>query len=1292
MKTRSGNSKAKYNISRHFIISSVLIVLLLIGIPLITVFLLTRAYDDQTRIETNQISTSIRQTVQTFINGAYKLCYELAVNPSILSMDADVQTKILTDTARRNDYLELLYITGMDGMQKARSEGELGDRSERWWFKQIVDSKLPFVSQSYYSITTGMPCTAMFIPMFDGNEMIGVFGADLNLGYIQRLTDKFTHPDNGCYSFIIDGEGVVIAHPDSKYLETLTNYKTMTRTVPCTDDFGKPILNPDGSVATEEEEFVISDVYRDIIFSVMNGNSGQSIVAEDGSDYYISYEPIALPGASASWSVVALHERSAAMSVIYELVAQVLLLIMLILVVFIILIVGFFKSLRRTLDSLENIRDEADERTRIILNASPRINILFNSKFEIIDCNPAAVNFMGFETKEDMLAGFVERVVESIPPVQSNGRISFTIQERLGAAEREGNTRFETEIYVHGDLRILDVDLKKVPYGDSFAIVGYIVNMTDIRARERDLIRAHEQNEVQLAKLKLVVQATKIVLWDMEIAPGDTDPVNDARPFLWSDEFRHLLGFTDVNDFPNLTGSFNNRMHPADRDTNIKTFEKHLLDKTGKTPYDTELRIRKKNGEYGFYRVSGETIRNPDGSPIRVAGALMDITETKHLIQEIEKQRIAAETANKAKSSFLSTMSHEIRTPMNAILGITEIQLQNESLDPNVKEAFDKIYGSGDLLLSIINDILDLSKIEAGKLELLIDKYEIASLVNDTVQLYLMHSTGKPLGFELFIDEKIPAYLSGDELRIKQIMNNLLSNAYKYTARGMVKMSVTVETRAGDGDTGGADARDGDVDTGGADARDGDVDTVGADALDGDGDTVGADARDGDVVNLVIQVSDTGQGMTKQEIGNLFDEYARFNLATNRTTEGTGLGMSITRNLISLMSGDIIVESEPNKGSVFTVYLPQGKVGSEVLGKEAAENISNFRMGSRAQMRRVKIKREPMPYGSILLVDDVETNIYVAKGLLSPYKLSIDSAGSGFAAIEKVKGGAVYDIIFMDHMMPKMDGVEAVGIIRDLGYEHPIVALTANAVSGQAEKFREKGFDDFLSKPIDLRELNAILNKFIRDKQLPEVIEAAREEEVADSERNTVEIAGLDTVKGLKRFNNDRDTYKKVLCSYVKSVRSMLDTIADVKEDDLTDYRITVHGIKGSSYAIYADQIGRSAEKLEKAAKAGDYMYIEKHNAGFCETTLKFINSLEDMILNVCCVSSKPQKDKPERTVLVALFDACRTYDMDGVDTAIAEIRKYQYESDGGLADWLFENVDILSFEQIAERLTVYLE
>ena len=581
-----------------------------------------------------------------------------------------------------------------------------------------------------------------------------------------------------------------------------------------------------------------------------------------------------------------------------------------------------------------------------------------------------------------------------------------------------------------------------------------------------------------------------------------------------------------------------------------------------------------------------------------LTGGILTFLANRRRSNVLREALTDAEHANHAKSGFLATMSHEIRTPLNAILGITEIQLQNAELGRTVKESLGKIYNSGELLLGIINDILDLSKIEAGKLELVIDSYETVSLINDTSQLNMMRIGSKPIEFELEVDENLPSALFGDELRVKQILNNLLSNAFKYTEKGAVRLTVSSD----------------------------------------------ADSSGSGRVTLIFSVSDTGQGMTEDQMNRLFDEYSRFNQQANRTTEGTGLGMSITKNLVRLMKGKISVESEPGKGSVFTVRLPQGVADASVLGKEVADNLQQFRECGKNQNIRDQLVREPMPYGSVLIVDDVETNIYVAEGLMSPYMLKIDTADSGFAAIEKVKEGREYDIIFMDHMMPKMDGIEATHIIRDMGYAKPVVALTANAVVGQSDIFLANGFDDFVSKPIDVRQLDTVLNKFIRgsatqgDGSL--VLQSAQE--------NRPPV--LLNPRFAEIFARDANKSLETLGSICES--------GDYRGDNnLRQYTISVHGMKSALANIKETELSAFALKLETAAREGNFEIIESQ-------TPVFLNSLRAFVEEIApspgaAGDESADGDTPLlREKLLAIKSACEDYDESAADDALSELNK----------------------------------
>ncbi|MCL2293361.1 MAG: ATP-binding protein [Spirochaetes bacterium] len=414
--------------------------------------------------------------------------------------------------------------------------------------------------------------------------------------------------------------------------------------------------------------------------------------------------------------------------------------------------------------------------------------------------------------------------------------------------------------------------------------------------------------------------------------------------------------------------------------------------------------------------------------------------------KKLEAAVESAKEASKAKTNFLAMVSHEIRSPMNAILGIAESQLIKENLDTEYKGALNIIYSAGSTLLTIINDVLDVSKIEADKIELTCEKYELASMIYNVVTMNTAKFSNKPIEFILSVDEHLPSTLYGDELRLKQILNNVLSNAFKYTNEGTIKFSVFIEKRAAG--------------------------------------RAGTYKKDNDKQkkHLLLIVSDTGIGMSTEDVDRIFDEYARFNLEANRKTQGTGLGMHITNKLVALMDGEISVESEVYKGTTISICLPQGDTGAEPMGKEAAERLERFREINPATLTKVYTLRTPMPYGSVLIVDDDEMNLFVANALLAPYKLSIETAKSGFAAIEKIKSGKVYDIVFMDYMMPEMDGIETTKNIRGYGYSLPMIVLTADAITGRSEMFLKSGFDEFISKPIDMRRMDVLLKRFILDK------------------------------------------------------------------------------------------------------------------------------------------------------------------------------------------------------------------
>ena len=592
----------------------------------------------------------------------------------------------------------------------------------------------------------------------------------------------------------------------------------------------------------------------------------------------------------------------------------------------------------------------------------------------------------------------------------------------------------------------------------------------------------------------------------------------------------------------------------------------------------------------------------------------VDITDFKTITEAKQK----AEETSRMKSVFLANMSHEIRTPMNAILGVTEILIQNDELPTEIEEGLDKIYSSCNLLLGIINDILDFSKIEAGKLDVIPSQYKIASMINDSMHLNMMRIDSKPIEFELEIDENIPLSLIGDELRIKQILNNLLSNAFKYTDSGKVTLTVDFEP----------------------------------------------DPLNDEQIILILSVRDTGHGMNKVQLEQMFDEYSRFN--SNITVQGTGLGLAITQRLIILMNGNMFVESEHDKGSYFIVRLPQKIADKEKLGKEIAENLRHFRVNYITHRKTRQILRDPMPYGSVLIVDDVETNIYVAVGLLKLYKLQTETAMSGKEAINKINEGKVYDIIFMDHMMPEMDGIETVKIIRDSGYTAPIIALTANAVLGQADVFLENGFDDFISKPIDIRQLNAILNKLIRDKQSPDVIEAYRNKNTNKSDSNIDSINNENLhIDSLLIESFIRDGKKAV--SWMDEVINGTANTEPLSLNDetiLKKFTVIVHGMKSSLWNIGENELADTAGKLEIFGKEKKSDMITASITMFTENLRKLLEKLEiKQNESIGLQISEDEDVKGLSNKLQQIFDKADDFDRKGVLDTLAEITRYSKET-----------------------------
>lgn len=521
------------------------------------------------------------------------------------------------------------------------------------------------------------------------------------------------------------------------------------------------------------------------------------------------------------------------------------------------------------------------------------------------------------------------------------------------------------------------------------------------------------------------------------------------------------------------------------------------------------------------------------------------LEKIRKLNREYEKAKDEAERANEAKSLFLSNMSHEIRTPINAVLGMNEMILR-ECTDEQILSYAENIRSSGKTLLFLINDILDMSKIESGKMEIIPVEYEPAGVMMDLWNVIFLRAQEKDLSVRFSLDESLPKMLFGDDVRIKQIVTNLLTNAVKYTPQGGVELHAAYERR-GEGQ-----------------------------------------------ILLIISVKDTGMGIKKEDMGKLFESFQRLDEEKNRNIEGTGLGMNITMSLLKLMDGEMKVESEYGKGSTFTVTIPQRIVCDEPTGD--FESIKSRQEQGRKAMGQIF----EAPEARVLVVDDNAMNLTVFTSLLKRTRMNITTASSGKDCLALVKKEP-YHIIFMDHMMPEMDGIETLHEIQKMtdhpNKETPVIVLTANAVAGAREAYLKEGFVDFLTKPIDGDVLEQTVENYLPTDLVKhrEAVENASEKPGILAKSGQFSGYGISLENGLSHAQNDEETYLGLVRLFLKEKEKQEIMRGYIDAGNMKDYAILVHGLKGNARTLGADALADIAFSHEKESKAGNADYVKTH-------------------------------------------------------------------------------------------------
>ncbi|MBP5330981.1 MAG: response regulator [Lachnospiraceae bacterium] len=608
--------------------------------------------------------------------------------------------------------------------------------------------------------------------------------------------------------------------------------------------------------------------------------------------------------------------------------------------------------------------------------------------------------------------------------------------------------------------------------------------------------------------------------------------------------------------------------------------------------------------------------------------------EVEQAWEDAEEARYQAENANKAKSIFLANMSHEIRTPINAVLGLDTMILR-ESREEHIRKYALNIQNAGQGLLSIINDILDLSKIESGKMEIVPVEYDIASLINDVSNMILPKADAKGLEFNMTIDPSTPEMLFGDDVRIRQVLVNLLTNAVKYTKEGSVTLTVICN-------------------------------------------------RIDNEAELVCSVKDTGIGIAKEDLDKLYEEFVRIEEKRNRNIEGTGLGINIVTNLLKLMGSKLEVDSTYGEGSEFRFAIRQGIIKDEPVGD----------LEKLLHERTVEYNYETgfvIPDTDILVVDDNEMNRYVFKSLLKELECRIDEAESGKKCLE-LAGEKKYDIIFMDHMMPEMDGIETFHRLREMkdspNAGTPVIVLTANAITGAREQYLQEGFDDFLTKPIVAEKLEKLIGDLIPDdkKRASSVRNALRVMNRDEEQEELPDVEGVDWKYALLKVRKT-DALKEIVRDFRKTADTEIDILSDMFEKVLSDegntayndYRVRVHAMKSSSALCGALQVSSLAKVLEIAARDGDKETIVAVMPVFTREWRR-LKSLLDETFGNADDNASDDPDGADAVIDKVMFEGY----LDRLEQAMEEL-------DTDVADAVMEELAGYSFDEGTKKLLAQL-